>query len=460
MQFRPCNFKGRIEMNIDNQVLPIANPLFKTDRIMQPNQSCANHIFGLSHRMIFFIFAFFIIVSFVAPVSYAATMLFKSNFGAGVLLGSPYNFTTNGAWQALSGTDKETGYTWPIKALGSDFSGIQMITTDPITPLTLPDYAFNEIRKISGPKGNPVNALSQNIKVKGPAGTWDAQSPLIIQRPWTIGDVTDLYITYWYKNPAISVAQLDPAIPGAGEMLQFQFKTGGYNNTWAGDYRLSMGVMKGDAGNLYWRTHADNQASGPSPKLVEYWREENHTVLVPVDAWYKVEIFWHRSGGSDGRFWAAINGEKIVDYHGPNMGDHKLPISRIMVDSLSTGGHGPIEGNLTGLQIWSGFPCGDGVSCHNFDTVAPSVPTALTGKFIKYTSSATVGLSWNASSDTVGVAGYYIYRDGTKIGVSTKTSYTDILSGSATGVLHSYTVKAFDAAENLSGSSSAISIIY
>lgn len=446
-------------MNIDNQVLPITGPLLKTGETMQSNQSCASHIFWPNHRKISFAVALFILISFVAPASDAATMLFKSNFGTGVLLGSPYNLTTNGAWQAITGTDKETGHTWPIIALGSDFSGIQMITTDPITSLTLPDYAFNEIRKISGPKGNPINALSQNIKIKGPAGTWDAQSPLIIQRPWTIGDVADLYITYWYKNPAISITQLDPVIPGAGEMLQFQFKTGGYNNTGAGDYRVSMGIMKGEDGNLYWRTHADNQASGPWPR-VEYWREENHVVSVPVDKWYQVEIFWHRSGGSDGRFWAAINGEKIVDHHGPNMGDFKLPISRIMVDSLYTGGHGPIEGNLAGLQIWSGFPCGDGVSCHNFDTIAPSVPAPLKVKLTKYTSSAVVGLSWNASSDTVGVAGYYIYRDGIKIGVSTITGYTDMLSGIATGTLHSYTVKAFDAAENLSGSSSAVSIIY
>jgi chitodextrinase len=87
------------------------------------------------------------------------------------------------------------------------------------------------------------------------------------------------------------------------------------------------------------------------------------------------------------------------------------------------------------------------------DTTAPSVPTNLHGSA---PSANEVDLSWNASSDNVGVAGYYVFRNGAQIGQSGSTSYTDTtVSGSTT---YSYTVKAFDAAGNQSGSSNTATI--
>ncbi|WP_350133247.1 hypothetical protein [Nitrosomonas sp.] len=75
------------------------------------------------------------------------------------------------------------------------------------------------------------------------------------------------------------------------------------------------------------------------------------------------------------------------------------------------------------------------------------------------TSSASVTLSWKASSDNVAVAGYNIYRNGTKIGASTSTSYSDSL-GNATGSIYSYTVKAFDAVGNISTASNEALVVY
>ena len=56
------------------------------------------------------------------------------------------------------------------------------------------------------------------------------------------------------------------------------------------------------------------------------------------------------------------------------------------------------------------------------DNVAPSAPSGLTATA---TSSSSVNLSWTASTDNVGVTGYNILRNGTKVGTSTTTSYTD-----------------------------------
>lgn len=86
------------------------------------------------------------------------------------------------------------------------------------------------------------------------------------------------------------------------------------------------------------------------------------------------------------------------------------------------------------------------------DTQAPSVPTGLTASAVNATQ---IALRWNASTDNVGVAGYVVYRDGTKVANTTTTAYTD--SGLSAGTTYQYQVAAFDAAGNTSALSAAVS---
>ncbi len=424
------------------------NPPIVADRLIQKGK--------------FLLLAAIAIITLSASQSQAAKMLFRSNFGPGVSISAPYNYypTGNGAWQQILGADKDTGYGWPITALGSNFSGIQLITIDPINSSTIGNYITNEIKSVIGPKGKSVNELFQNVKIKGAVGQAGSQAPLLIYRPSTIGDVKDLYITYWFRYPADFASKLDSSISSGNWRTQFEFKTGGYGkNDSSGDYRIVTNILKDTDGTLYWLTKGDSLANGPVPN-VTYWREENRAIPVPVGEWFKFEVYWHRSSGSDGRFWAAVNGQEIVDYYGPNMGDYDLPITRIMVNNAYSGGYATVESHSTGLEIWDNFPCGAGISCYNFDTVSPSIPGSVAGILRKYSSFASTTLSWKNSSDAVGVAGYAIYRNGIKVGVTTGTSYVDIITGSPKGALYSYTVKAFDAAENFSDSSSIVSVTY
>jgi chitodextrinase len=85
------------------------------------------------------------------------------------------------------------------------------------------------------------------------------------------------------------------------------------------------------------------------------------------------------------------------------------------------------------------------------DTQAPSVPTGLT---VTGTTATSATLSWTASTDNVGVSGYLILRDGTQVGTSLTTTYSD--SGLAASTAYTYTVKARDAAGNTSAASSAV----
>ena len=88
------------------------------------------------------------------------------------------------------------------------------------------------------------------------------------------------------------------------------------------------------------------------------------------------------------------------------------------------------------------------------DTVAPSVPGNLRTTDVKATS---VTLAWNASTDdNSGVAGYTIYRDGTKLTTIAGTSYTNTnLSANTT---YTYTVRAEDAEGNSSADSLPLSV--
>lgn len=300
-----------------------------------------------------------IFLGLIVPNVYAEKgLLFKSNFGSGVSIGEPHNFfpTGNGGWQAITGVDSVTGYSWPVKAFGSVFSGVQLITIDPITSESIGNYITNEIRTVIGPRGEATNALFQSVKIKGAVGQAGSQAPFIFLRPPTISDVTDLYIAYWIKYPPDLIEKLDPTVSAGNWRTQFEFKTGGYGgNASSGDYRIVTNILKDVDGRLYWITKGDSVANGPISD-VTYWRTENRSVPVPVGEWFKFEAYWHRSNGKDGRFCAAVNEREIVKYQGSTMGEHNLPITRIMVNNAYSGGHAPVESYTTGLEIWEVIP--------------------------------------------------------------------------------------------------------
>ncbi|OGZ16641.1 MAG: hypothetical protein A3H76_04905 [Candidatus Lloydbacteria bacterium RIFCSPLOWO2_02_FULL_54_12] len=82
------------------------------------------------------------------------------------------------------------------------------------------------------------------------------------------------------------------------------------------------------------------------------------------------------------------------------------------------------------------------------DTTAPTTPTGLGAASM---SSSQINLSWTASTDNVGVAGYKIYRNGTYLLTVTSPNYSN--TGLSPSTNYSYYVKAIDAAGNESTSS-------
>jgi chitodextrinase len=87
------------------------------------------------------------------------------------------------------------------------------------------------------------------------------------------------------------------------------------------------------------------------------------------------------------------------------------------------------------------------------DTTAPTVPGGLAASGLTTTS---VTLSWIASTDNVGVAGYRIYSSGALIASTSTTSLS--IGGLVGGTSYAFTVAAFDAAGNVSPASSPVSV--
>lgn len=87
------------------------------------------------------------------------------------------------------------------------------------------------------------------------------------------------------------------------------------------------------------------------------------------------------------------------------------------------------------------------------DTQAPTAPTNLTSPS---KTSSSVSLSWGASSDNVGVTGYNIYSGANQ--VLTVSGTTATVSGLSPSTAYTFTVRARDAAGNVSAASNSLSV--
>lgn len=87
------------------------------------------------------------------------------------------------------------------------------------------------------------------------------------------------------------------------------------------------------------------------------------------------------------------------------------------------------------------------------DTTAPTAPTLTASG----TTSTSTVLSWSGATDNIGVTGYNVYQGATLIGTTT-TATTFTVTGLTPSTTYSFTVRALDAAGNLSPNSNTVSV--
>jgi len=301
-----------------------------------------------------------------APTS-SAKLLFKSGFDGGSLSAPPPTHCWGtGCWQDIVGLDSLSSFTWPGTLADGTSKLFHLTTPVTTTTQTIGNYSLGRIDFLTGPRGAQSSALmqqiSRNVNGTAPMGNAPAQNALQFMPKRDPGDT---YISYWLKLQPDMVQKMTnlpagPGIAGGGTWRAiFALKTGG-QTSWGepadnGDYRIEAYVMTHNNAQPYWVLLGDNNAGGGAP-AVNTFRLENRNVPVPVGQWFKVEFFWHRSTGSDGRVWMAVNGKVIADRRGANMGAWSQPINRVMAPLLYSGSTMPIYQWVDDLEIWNGFP--------------------------------------------------------------------------------------------------------
>jgi len=282
-----------------------------------------------------------------ASSSYAAELLFKSSF-EGLLLGKPYDCETS-CWQDIEGSDPVTGYSWAPQ-IWRGGGKLQLLADTPVTPDTVSTYVFNEIQRVMGPRGKQTSVLYSEIRERGGGAT---QTPYLLT-PSTTALQENLYVSYWIKLQPDLLERL-----GSNSWRAlFEWKT-------IEQRRLITYIYTDRLNKPYWFLKTDDLSGGVAKR---FWEIANHTTPVPVGKWFKFEFFWHRSTQDDGRAWQAINGQVVFDHFGPLLGGND-PIDRIMLTQVYAGGTLPKYQWVDDVEIWDGFPCGDGVPCGTSSTV-------------------------------------------------------------------------------------------
>jgi chitodextrinase len=135
-----------------------------------------------------------------------------------------------------------------------------------------------------------------------------------------------------------------------------------------------------------------------------------------------------------------------------------------LVTSFNEWGEGTAVENAQEWATASGYGAYlDVLNANGGSTPAPpppstdtSAPTAPTGLAATGATTSSISVSWNASTDNVGVTGYGVYRDGTLVGSTAQRTHT--LAGLACGTSYVITVDAYDAAGNRSPKSSPLTV--
>jgi len=250
-------------------------------------------------------------------------LLFSSGFEKGVRLGPLVD-----GYQKITGTDAQTGFSWPIRILGASDSALHLIEHDNQKAVR------NEIQTVIGHRGKPTRALfsAQNYAHE------------VTQSPYEILDITDgrrdLYVRYWIKLDRASLTKPDMW------RTFFEWKTKGYAN--GRGFRLISFIYTDSDGKPYWVWQGDRDPEHP------IWEIENRRIPVPMGKWFLTEFYWHWSKGTDGRALWKVNGKIIGDHRGPTTRNNK-PIDFIMLTQIY-GNANPKHQWIDDIEIWDGLP--------------------------------------------------------------------------------------------------------
>ncbi|WP_220388990.1 fibronectin type III domain-containing protein [Paenibacillus tyrfis] len=212
------------------------------------------------------------------------------------------------------------------------------------------------------------------------------------------------------------------AEPEGGTWYPIWYGAGPHASKWSGS--------TGEQNVFFNNTMSKQEADGGS-----------YTTYAPYNDPHRIyQIGW------DGSKWAHLEkpaGTLISTWTDNEKVDYALAPNKGVYDCLTFSGSSLLGGGTAVLNCKGSNPG---------DTQAPSAPANLTATGV---TSSSVSLSWNASTDNVGVTGYDVYNGAALAATVTGTGAT--VSGLSPNTAYTFTVKAKDAAGNVSGASHPVS---
>ena len=139
----------------------------------------------------------------------------------------------------------------------------------------------------------------------------------------------------------------------------------------------------------------------------------------------------------------TTNASGVYTFSGLNPGSYTLNLSKAGFSSTSAA-----------VTVTAGATTTKDFTMVSTDNTPPTTPSALSATGM---SPSQINLSWTASTDSggAGLAGYIVYRNGSEVGRTASTTYSD--NGLSQNTTYSYYVKAYDNANNVSGASNTAS---
>lgn len=319
-------------------------------------------------KMIKHYFGIFILCFYSMHV-FSANLLFKSGFENNVAISpmrTPNNVTTS--YQDLTGSDVP-GKSWPMQIRTSTQANLHHIinaASNPPPPVpNLNEYFDTHIETVRGHDGLNTRALYQSLTQEASRLT-QSWYEVYYSSPSAAAD-GDVYFKYWMKLPEDFKESMGPK----------NWRSFIFWKTSNDDYRIEAYINTTpniNNGMPYWHIHGDQFTTVDGNYKVD-WDVRNVDVAVPIGEWFLVEFFWHRSTGSDGRVFWAVNGKVIANHHGPNYGDYNGHINRVSPFGVyTTPAVYPARQWIDDVEVWDGFPCGDGISCFDLRELKPSPP--------------------------------------------------------------------------------------
>jgi chitodextrinase len=273
------------------------------------------------------------------------------------------------------------------------------------------DFLSDYMDTFTGPPQTPTNLAANATSATEIDLTWDVASDLTVAGY----DV--------YRNGVLIGTSPDPSFSDTGlsPTTSFSYTVDAYD---------SQGNISAESASVVATTPADT-----TPPTVP-------SGLSGTVGAQEIDLGWQPSSDNVGVTGYDIyrNGTKIASTTGTTYADSSVRQGRTYkyrVDAYDAAGN--ISATTAPLSVT--YP----------DTTAPSAPTNL-----KLTPGyKRIALSWSASVDNVGIAGYYVYRNGRKIATVSGTSYTN--TGLVSGTTYSYYLIAYDGAGNQSAASATVS---